>query len=150
MAADQHDVVGSEMSAGTHQGVAAWHDLVTTRDPARLAALLADDVVFRSPIVHTPQEGKARTSMYLTGAMHVLGNEHFTYVREVVDAPNAVLEFTTRIDGIDINGVDIIEFNEAGQIVDFKVMLRPMKAIQIVGQKMVEMLEGLASGSSAP
>jgi hypothetical protein len=87
--------------------------------------------------------------MYLTGAVQVLGNDDFTYIREVVDAPNVVLEFTTRIDGIDVNGVDIIEFNDAGQIVDFKVMLRPMKAIQIVGQKMVEMLEGLSSGSSA-
>jgi hypothetical protein len=150
MSGDQHEVVESELSLGTLNGVTAWHDLVKTRDPAGLSALLADDVVFRSPIVHTPQEGKARTSMYLTGAMHVLGNEHFTYVREVVDAPNAVLEFTTRIDGIDINGVDIIEFNEVGQIVDFKVMLRPMKAIQIVGQKMVEMLEGLASGRPTP
>jgi len=150
MSGDQLEGADNQLRDGTAKGVAAWHQLVTTRDPAGLSALLADDVVFRSPIVHTPQEGKARTSMYLTGAMHVLGNEHFTYVREVVDAPNAVLEFTTRIDGIDINGVDIIEFNEAGQIVDFKVMLRPMKAIQIVGQKMVEMLEGLASGSSAP
>ena len=87
--------------------------------------------------------------MYLTGAMHVLGNEQFTYVRELVDGAHAVLEFTTQIDGIDVNGVDMIEFNSTGQIVDFKVMLRPMKAIQIVGQKMVEMLEGLSAGGSA-
>lgn len=84
--------------------------------------------------------------MYLTGALHVLGNDDFTYVREVVDAPSAVLEFTTTIDGIEVNGVDMIEFNDAGKIVDFKVMLRPMKGIQVVGQKMVEMLEALKSG----
>ncbi|NQU37850.1 MAG: nuclear transport factor 2 family protein [Actinobacteria bacterium] len=143
---DQHRSLEPGIVEGTARGLAAWHELVKTRDPGALAELLADDVVFRSPIVHTAQEGKARTSMYLTGAVHVLGNEHFTYVREVVDAPNVALEFTTRIDDIDINGVDIIEFNDDGQIVDFKVMLRPMKAIQIVGQKMVEMLEGLASG----
>ena len=129
------------------RGLAAWHELVASRDPAGLSELLADDVVFHSPIVHTPQEGRARTSMYLTGAMHVLGNDDFTYVREVVDGPNAVLEFTTTIDGIQVNGVDMIEFNDEGQISDFQVMLRPMKGIQIVGQKMVQMLDALKSGS---
>ena len=130
----------------TGKGLAGWHELIRTRDPLGLSQLLADDVVFRSPIVHTPQEGKARTTMYLTGAMHVIGNDSFRYVREVVDGNNAVLEFMTTIDGIEVNGVDMIEFNDEGQIVDFKVMLRPMKGIQIVGQKMVEMLESLASG----
>lgn len=129
----------------TGKGLAGWHELIRTRDPLGLSELLADDVVFRSPIVHTPQEGKARTTMYLTGAMHVIGNDSFRYVREVVDGNNAVLEFMTTIDGIEVNGVDMIEFNDEGQIVDFKVMLRPMKGIQIVGQKMVEMLESLAS-----
>lgn len=149
MTSNEHDSDSNPLRHSTAQGLAAWHNLVKTRDPAGLAGLLADDVVFRSPIVHAPQVGKARTSMYLTGAIQVLGNDDFTYIQEVVDAPNVVLEFTTRIDGIDVNGVDIIEFNDAGQIVDFKVMLRPMKAIQIVGQKMVEMLEDLSSGSSA-
>ena len=131
---------------GTAAGLANWHDLVRSRNPLGLSDLLADEVVFRSPIVHTPQVGRARTTMYLTGALHVLGNDDFTYVREVVDGANAVLEFTTPIDGIEVNGVDMIEFNDDGQIVDFKVMLRPMKGIQIVGQKMVEMLEALKSG----
>ena len=132
--------------SGTAAGLARWHELVRSRDPLGLTDLLADEVVFRSPIVHTPQVGKARTTMYLTGALHVLGNDDFTYVREVVDAPSAVLEFTTTIDGIEVNGVDMIEFNDAGKIVDFKVMLRPMKGIQVVGQRMVEMLEALKSG----
>ncbi|MEI2727603.1 MAG: nuclear transport factor 2 family protein [Candidatus Nanopelagicales bacterium] len=131
---------------GTAAGLANWHDLVRSRNPLGLSDLLADEVVFRSPIVHTPQVGRARTTMYLTGALHVLGNDDFTYVREVVDGANAVLEFTTTIDGIEVNGVDMIEFNDDGQIVDFKVMLRPMKGIQIVGQKMVEMLEAQKSG----
>ena len=131
---------------GTAAGLANWHGLVRSRNPLGLSDLLADEVVFRSPIVHTPQVGRARTTMYLTGALHVLGNDDFTYVREVVDGANAVLEFTTTIDGIEVNGVDMIEFNDDGQIVDFKVMLRPMKGIQIVGQKMVEMLEALKSG----
>ena len=127
---------------GTAAGLANWHDLVRSRNPLGLSDLLADEVVFRSPIVHTPQVGRARTTMYLTGALHVLGNDDFTYVREVVDGANAVLEFTTTIDGIEVNGVDMIEFNDDGQIVDFKVML----GIQIVGQKMVEMLEAQKSG----
>ena len=131
---------------GTAAGLANWHDLVRSRNPLGLSDLLADEVVSRSPIVHTPQVGRARTTMYLTGALHVLGNDDFTYVREVVDGANAVLEFTTTIDGIEVNGVDMIEFNDDGQIVDFKVMLRPMKGIQIVGQKMVEMLEAQKSG----
>lgn len=128
---------------GTASGLAAWHTVVESRDPAQLDALLADEAVFTSPIVHTAQVGKGLTAMYLTGAMHVLGNDSFTYVREVVDGPNAVLEFETIVDGITVNGVDMIRFDEAGQIVDFKVMLRPMKAINLVGQKMAAMLESL-------
>jgi len=135
--------VSGSIESGTTTGLAAWHELVTTRNQAGLSELLADDVVFRSPIVHTPQEGRARTTMYLTGALHVIGNESFTYVRELVDAPHAVLEFTTVIDDIEVNGVDMITFNEDGKITDFKVMLRPMKGIQIVGQKMVQMLDAL-------
>lgn len=133
----------TEANPGTTLGLAQWHAVVDNRDPAQLAALLADYAVFTSPIVHTPQVGKGLTTMYLIGAMHVLGNDSFTYVREVVDGPNAVLEFETIVDGITVNGVDMIRFDEAGQIVDFKVMLRPMKAINLVGQKMAEMLESL-------
>ncbi|MBP7972366.1 MAG: nuclear transport factor 2 family protein [Candidatus Nanopelagicales bacterium] len=133
----------SEPNPGTTAGLAQWHAVVKSRDPVQLDDLLSDDVVFTSPIVHTPQVGKGLTTMYLTGAMHVLGNDSFTYVREVVDGPNAVLEFETVVDGITVNGVDMIRFNEAGQIVDFKVMLRPMKAINLVGQKMAAMLEAL-------
>lgn len=131
------------IESGTAAGLAAWHEVVQSRDPMRLSDVLANDVVFRSPIVHTPQEGRARTTMYLTGALHVIGNDSFTYVREVVDAPHAVLEFTTTIDDIEVNGVDMITFNSDGKITDFKVMLRPMKGIQIVGQKMVQMLDTL-------
>ncbi|HMS08834.1 MAG TPA: hypothetical protein PKE66_05085, partial [Pyrinomonadaceae bacterium] len=85
-----------------------WHRVVLTRDAGLLDALLAEDVIFYSPVVHTPQVGKAITAMYLTAAMHVFGNESFRYVREVVGESDAVLEFETEIDGITINGVDII------------------------------------------
>lgn len=122
----------------------AWHEIVRARDISGLDKLLAEDVVFHSPVVHTPQRGKAICTKYLYGALQVLNNEHFRYEREVVGARDAVLEFVTQIDGIQINGVDLIRWNDSGQIVDFKVMLRPLKAINIVHQKMGELLQRLA------
>jgi len=121
----------------------AWHDVVRSRDMAKLDALLADDVVFHSPVVHTPQRGKAITSLYLAGAMHVLNSEHFRYEREIVGERDALLEFVTELDGLQINGIDLIRWNEAGQIIDFKVMVRPLKAVNMVHQKMGEMLQRL-------
>ncbi|MDO9285361.1 MAG: nuclear transport factor 2 family protein [Aquabacterium sp.] len=123
--------------------MSAWHHVVTSRDPAALRAILADDVVFHSPVVHTPQRGKAITFQYLMGAMHVLNNAGFRYERQIVGAHDALLEFTTEIDGIQINGIDLIRWNDAGQIVDFKVMVRPLKAVNLLHQKMGAMLEAL-------
>ena len=117
-----------------------WHNIVRTRDAGLLDALLADDVVFYSPVVHTPQVGKAITAMYLTAAMHVFGNESFRYIREVVGESDAVLEFETEIDGITINGVDMIRWNAAGRITEFKVMVRPLKAINLIHELMGRML----------
>jgi len=116
-----------------------WHRLVRTRDPAGLEGLLADDVVFHSPIVHSPQRGRKLATLYLTAAVHVFGNESFRYVREVVGERDAVLEFQVEVEGI-ANGVDMIRWNEAGEITDFKVMLRPLKAINLMHQKMAAML----------
>jgi SnoaL-like domain len=126
--------------------IQAWHQLVASRDMAALGRLLADDVVFHSPVVHTPQRGKAITTQYLAGAMHVLNNAQFRYEREIVGEHDAVLEFATEIDGIQINGIDLIRWNDAGQIVDFKVMVRPLKAVNLLHQKMGEMLERLKQG----
>jgi len=122
----------------------AWHAVVQQRDAAALPALLADDVVFHSPVVHTPQRGKAITLMYLTGALQVLNNAHFRYEREVVGANDAVLEFVTEIDGVVINGVDLIRWNDAGLIVDFKVMVRPLKGMNMLHLKMGELLQRMA------
>ncbi|MBI5258907.1 MAG: nuclear transport factor 2 family protein [Burkholderiales bacterium] len=122
----------------------AWHHVVQSRDTAALNALLHDDVVFHSPVVHTPQRGKAITSLYLQGAMHVLNTPAFHYLREVAGPNDAVLEFQTEIDGIQINGVDLIHWDDQGLITDFKVMLRPLKAVNLVHQKMGEMLQKLA------
>ena len=118
----------------------AWHQIVADRSPRGLAALLADDVVFYSPIVHTPQVGKPITTQYLAAALHVFGNDTFRYVREVVGEHDAVLEFLVEIEGISVNGVDMIKWNDAGQIVEFKVMLRPLKAVNLIHQKMAAML----------
>jgi hypothetical protein len=125
----------------TVSAIPRWHDLVKTRSASGLAALLADDAVFHSPVVHTPQVGKAITTQYLAAALHVFGNPSFRYVREVVGDRDAVLEFVVEIDGIIVNGVDMIAWNDAGQIVDFKVMLRPLKAVNLIHQKMAAMLQ---------
>ncbi len=118
-----------------------WHNIVRTRDATGLGELLADDVVFYSPVVHTPQVGKSITTMYLSAAVHVFGNESFRYIREIVGENDAVLEFETEIDGITVNGVDMIKWNENGQITEFKVMIRPLKAVNLIHQKMGEMLQ---------
>ena len=124
----------------------AWHHLVQHRDMAALKTLLADDVVFHSPVVHTPQRGKAITTQYLTGAMQVLNNASFRYERQIIGSHDAVLEFATEIDGIQINGVDLIRWNDAGQITDFKVMVRPLKAVNMLHQMMAEQLQSMAAG----
>lgn len=121
--------------------LAAWHDLVRSRSPAGLEALLADDAVFHSPIVHRPQAGKALTLAYLSAAFEVFFSDSFRYVREVVGPRDAVLEFEVEIDGVHVNGVDMIRWNAQGRIVDFKVMIRPLQAIELVHRKMAAMLQ---------
>ena len=125
----------------THATLTTWHELVKTRNTKGLKDLLADDVVFYSPVVHTPQAGKAVTAQYLSAAFHVFFNETFRYVREVVGPSDAVLEFEVNIDGIAVNGVDMIKWNDEGKIVEFKVMLRPLKAINLIHQKMGVLLQ---------
>jgi len=121
-----------------------WHEIMEQRNPDRLDEILADNCVFFSPVVHTPQEGREITRLYLTGAMHVL-NDGFQYVKEVVTPQQAVLEFVCEIDGIKINGVDIMSFDSSGKISEFKVMVRPLKAINMLHGKMRDMLEQLSA-----
>ena len=122
--------------------LAAWHDIVKSGNAAALDGLLADEVVFHSPVVHTAQVGKSITAHYLAAALHVFSSPSFRYVRELVGPHDAVLEFQLVLDGIEINGVDMLRWNEAGRIVEFKVMLRPLKAVNLIHQKMAAMLEG--------
>lgn len=128
----------------TADPITRWHQIMQSRDVAGLDALLAPDAVFHSPVVHKPQVGKAITRMYLAAAFSVFGNESFRYVRELRGERDAVLEFELELDGISINGVDMIKWNEAGQITDFKVMLRPLKAVNLIHQKMAAMLQAMA------
>jgi hypothetical protein len=143
-------------------GLEAWHRVVRNMTDETLDELLADDVVFHSPVVHTPQKGKALTKPYLMAAYNVLPGEpgsdasageekkakgNFRYVREVVGENDAVLEFETQIDDITVNGVDIIRFDDEGRIVEFKVMIRPLKAIQKIHAQMAQMLDALKKSS---
>lgn len=150
---------------GAEKALEAWHHVVRSMSAEALDEILAEEVVFHSPIVHTPQVGKPITKLYLMAAYQVLpgeagsaesggsapdaGGGAFRYVREVVTGNDAVLEFETSIGGIYVNGVDMIRFDEAGKIVDFKVMIRPLKAIQTVHARMGRMLEALKGGRAA-
>jgi hypothetical protein len=127
-----------------HDTVKKWHAILEAQDLSRLDALLADDVVFHSPVVHTPQRGKALTTLYLTAAYQVLFGSGFRYVREVEGDSDAILEFVAEIDGIHVNGVDMMHWNAEGQIDDFKVMIRPLKAVNLLHALMAGMLEQLA------
>lgn len=122
-----------------------WHTFLETRNPKILDELLANEVIFYSPIVWAPQEGKQITKLYLMAALEVFGgeNSNFRYVKEVVDSKQFILEFVTMIDGVTVNGVDMIEVNDEEKIISFKVMVRPLKAINKVHEKMGEMLEKL-------
>jgi len=125
------------------ENLKVWHARMETKSRDELSAQLADDAVFHSPVVHTPQEGKPIVMAYLTAADTVLGNDSFRYVREIVDddANMAMLEFELELDGVHVNGVDIIAWNDEGLIQDFKVMVRPLKAINKVWDEMAKMLE---------
>jgi hypothetical protein len=125
-----------------------WFDWMEhDHSPAGLAPLLADEVVFKSPVVHTPQEGKFITMGYLLAAGETLGNDSFRYTRVFDCGDRAVLEFETEMDGIAVNGVDMIAWNGDGQITDFKVMVRPLKAINAVHAAMGAMLAKMKAGA---
>lgn len=125
-----------------------WMDwMVLGHDKEGLATQLAEDVVFQSPVVHTPQRGKLITFMYLSAAGETLGNDSFRYTRVFDCGARAVLEFETEMDGITVNGVDMIEWNADGQITDFKVMVRPLKAVNKCHEAMGRMLEKMKSGA---
>jgi hypothetical protein len=146
------------------QTVADWHRHLRGQLPGGLDALLHDDVVFYSPIVYTPQVGKAITTRYLEAAGQTLpgeapsfdapadgeaaggGSGGFRYTKEVLSGHVAVLEFETSVEGKYVNGVDIITCDDDGRIVEFRVMIRPLQAVNLVHRQMGAMLEKMADG----
>ena len=119
----------------------SWHEIIRNGDASALDTLIADDAVFHSPVVHTPQVGKAIVVKYLTAAANVLLDESFKYLREIVDERQAMLEFQVTLDDIVINGVDHIRWNDNNQIIEFKVWVRPLKGMQKLHQAMAKQLE---------
>jgi hypothetical protein len=118
-----------------------WHDFIKSPDEKALWDLLHPDAVFESPVVHTPQRGRDITFKYLASAGTVLGGPGFKYLGEWRNENGAVLEFENEVEGIKINGVDIITFSDDGrQITHFKVMVRPLKAINLLHRLMGEQL----------
>ena len=128
------------------QVIKEWERFILGDASEALEGLLADDVVFYSPIVYTPQRGKDLTTLYLQAAAHTLKGEadaEFRYTKQVLAGDVAVLEFETSVDGKYVNGVDIIRCDGDGRIVEFRVMLRPLQAINLVHEKMRAMLESM-------
>ena len=117
-----------------------WHAICDERDPAALNTLIADNAVFFSPVVYTPQSGKAKVIGYLKAAAEILFNDSFRYVRELRGTNEAMLEFTVTIEGIEVNGIDLIRWNMNQEITEFRVWLRPLKGLQIVQQLMATKL----------
>lgn len=119
-----------------------WRQLVAKQDADGVEPLLAEEVAFHSPIVDTVQVGKAVTQQYLAAAFAVFAQAgSFRYVRELVGERDAILEFLVEIDGASVNGVDMIRWDDHGKIVEFKVMLRPMKALKVMHQKIAAILQ---------
>ena len=134
--------------------VERWHRYVETRDVALLDDVLADDVVFRSPVVHTPQQGKKITTAYLAAALTALdggdGEEgRFGYVGQLVDGHRALLEFRTRVGEIEVHGVDLLTVDDEGRIVEFTVMVRPLKAVHAVWDAMGALLAAQQGGATS-
>lgn len=137
--------------------VAQWHAYLSGELPGGLDDLLDDDVVFYSPIVFTPQRGKKTTSLYLQAAGQTFAgsdssskrdpdsDERFHYTKSVIGRDTAVLEFETTMEEKYVNGVDIIRCNEEGRIIELRVMIRPLQAVNLVHQQMAAMLDSMSS-----
>ena len=136
--------------------VEKWYEVMKSNDMDKLDELLAEDVIFYSPVVYTPQKGKDITKMYLMAAGGVFGEgtnkevsdsnknqSNFRYIKEIIGEKSALLEFESEMEGIYVNGVDVISWNEEGKIIEFKVIVRPLQAVNMLHQKMKTMLESM-------
>ena len=136
--------------------VERWYEVMKSNNLQELDDLLADNVIFYSPVVYTPQKGKDITKMYLMAAGGVFGEgtkeevsdsnkdqSNFKYIKEIIGEKSALLEFESEMEGIYVNGVDLISWNEEGKITEFKVIIRPLQAVNMLHQKMQAMLESM-------
>ena len=121
-----------------------WHEVVTTQNQDLLKSILAENVTFYSPVVFTAQKGKSLTLLYLMAAAKVFNNKSFSYTKEIINENHATLEFELNINGIEINGIDLITWNEEGMIIEFKVFIRPLQGVNVIHKMMQQMLENFS------
>tara|TARA_B100000767_G_scaffold101082_1_gene97075 strand:- start:90 stop:482 length:393 start_codon:yes stop_codon:yes gene_type:complete len=121
-----------------------WHEVVTTQNQDLLKSILAENVTFYSPVVFTAQKGKSLTLLYLMAAAQVFNNKSFSYTKEIINENHATLEFELNINGIEINGIDLITWNEEGMIIEFKVFIRPLQGVNVIHKMMQQMLENFS------
>ena len=118
-----------------------WHEIVKSGNTENLSSIIDSDCIFYSPVVFTPQKGKELTIKYLSAAALVFGDDSFKYIKEVINKKNACLEFELKLNGIEINGVDLISWNDKNKISEFKVLIRPLKGVQLIHELMGGTLE---------
>ena len=118
-----------------------WHEVVKNKDYKLLSEILSEDVVFYSPVVFTPQEGKEITQIYLSAAAEVFEGNSFHYTNEIIDENKASIEFELELEGVKVNGVDLITWNEEQKITEFKVFVRPLQAVNALHKQMAAMLQ---------
>tara|TARA_B000000475_G_C15686172_1_gene320314 strand:+ start:113 stop:508 length:396 start_codon:yes stop_codon:yes gene_type:complete len=127
--------------------IVKWHEVVKNRDYNLLESILADDIIFYSPVVYTPQKGKQLALQYLMAASEVFNSSSFKYDKEVIGSSNASLEFSLTLDNTDINGIDLISWDESGKILEFKVFIRPLQGVNMIHKLMQGMLESFKNVS---
>ena len=118
-----------------------WHEIVKSGNTENLSSIIDSDCIFYSPVVFTPQKGKELAIKYLSAAALVFGDDSFKYIKEVINEKNACLEFELKLNGIEINGVDLISWNANNIISEFKVLIRPLKGVQLIHELMGGTLE---------
>jgi hypothetical protein len=124
-----------------------WHEVVKLRDYSLLETILSEDVIFYSPVVYTPQKGKKIALQYLAAASEVFNTNSFSYDKEIVMNRSASLEFSLNINETDINGIDLISWNNDNKINEFKVFIRPLQGVNVIHQLMQSMLENFKNVS---
>ena len=127
--------------------ISKWHDVVKNRDYNLLTEILHNDVIFYSPVVYSPQRGKDITLKYLAAASEVFNSSNFKYIKEINNQNFTSLEFTLTIEDTEINGIDLISWDDAGLITEFKVFMRPLRGVNLMHKLMQQMLENFKNVS---